>query len=211
MSTSAELLERENDVRLSQRLRPGAPVRALRSGRRWIIHQYLDVLLGYSWYDDRYRMKNLVQLTSTGDFIDTPPPGSYPGLDSTFHFHWEGLKIGIREDTGITEHWRAIGIFSYSPFMSYRGDGFWNLRPDFRPPSPPSFTQSRLRRISSKASCPCSTARSGGLPSRRATVLIYFHSHAGSMTSFMADGLDRHSMTWTRPGASAKASCSTRP
>jgi hypothetical protein len=152
-----------------------------------ITHQYLDVLLGYSWYDDRFRMKNLVQLTSTGDIISTPPPGYYPGLDSTFHFHWEGFKIGMREDTGMSEHLRATGLFAFSPFMSYRGDGYWNLRSDFRP-APPSFTQSASGALfEGKFSMIYDPFRYFSVEA--GYMIVYFRTNpGGQMTAYLSDG-----------------------
>ena len=153
----------------------------------WIVHQYLDFLLGYSWYDDRYRMKNLVQLVSTGDIINTPPPGPIAGQDSTFHFHWEGFKLGVREDTGILEHLRAIGIFSYSPFISYHGDSFWNLRTDLSP-TPPSFTQDASADLfEGKLSVIYSPV--SWFAAEAGYMLIYFHTHPGGHMIFdHADG-----------------------
>jgi hypothetical protein len=153
----------------------------------WMIHQYLDVLLGYSWYDDKYRMKNLVQIVSTGDFIDTPPPGPIAGQDSTFRFHYEGFKIGAREDAGITEHLRIIALFAFSPFMTYHGEAYWNLRTDFTS-TPPSFTQSAtadlfegrftLRYVPVKYF----TAEAGYM-------LVYIRTNpGGQMTTYLANG-----------------------
>jgi hypothetical protein len=131
-------------------------------------------------------MRNLVQLVSTGDFIDTPPPGPYPGQDSTFHFHWEGFKVGLREDTGITEHFTAVGTFSASPLMSYSGDGFWNLRTDFRPTAP-SFTESATGDLfEGKLSLVYTPVKYFAVEA--GYMIVYLRSNPGHMTAYLADG-----------------------
>ena len=153
------------------------------------VRQTVDVGLGYLFYDDRFRTKNLQQITSTGDLIATPPPGSYPGEDSTFHFRWRGVKFAFREET--VTYRRQVhlsGALGVSPFMSYYGEGFWNLRAgqDFRA-APPSFSQRasgtllEMRAALSYSPVPFFTAELGYM-------LVYLKTRPGTITAFQQDG-----------------------
>lgn len=157
----------------------------------FFVYEWVDLSAGFTWYDDRYRMKNLVQLLSNPDmaaFAGTAPPapGNYANLDQTFHFHWYGPKIGVREETGIIKNLSVVGYVSGSPFMRYYGEGFWNLRTAFRKGSP-SFTQAATASmIEGKLSVkytplPFISAEAGYM-------IEYFHTRPGTMVVYLANG-----------------------
>lgn len=95
----------------------------------------LDASLGYAWYDERFRMRDGVQLFSDG-VLQTQPLGPFSGLDSRFNFHWEGAMIGLREEIVLPARFSAVGRLGYAPSMEYTGEGYWNLRPDLRQGAP---------------------------------------------------------------------------
>lgn len=92
----------------------------------------LDGFVGYSYYEDDLNDQNLVQVV--------PDEGPYPGLDSTFKFEWHAAKVGVRTladlSSNITLKVTAAALY----LIRYDGEGYWNLRDDFRRESP-NFTQ----------------------------------------------------------------------
>ncbi|MDD2773529.1 MAG: hypothetical protein PHP45_07515 [Elusimicrobiales bacterium] len=93
-----------------------------------------DILAGYGAYDDRFMMTNGVQLLSEdlGLGLGLPPPGPFAGLNSQYHFHWEGCQVGLRETVTLSKKWALTGRLAWWPGVKYRGEGFWNLRSDLR-------------------------------------------------------------------------------
>lgn len=151
------------------------------------IYHNLDLLLGYSWYDDRFRMRNLVQLLSTGD-LPTPPPGPIPGQDSTYNFHWEGFKMGLREELTLPYGFHAAGAFAYSPFVNYRGEGFWNLRNDLRR-TPPCFVHIAHGSLyEGRLSVGYSPIRA--LSADFGYLIMYYNAKSGTDTTYFADGTE---------------------
>ena len=102
-------------------------------------------VFGYSHYQDELRVTNGVQIVSVNfDGTSFPPPGPFPPtqvLNSTFNFYWNAIKLGILPQFEVTNRLTVSGMFAVYPFVSYRGEGYWNLRTgnnpsDFRSQSP---------------------------------------------------------------------------
>ena len=104
---------------------------------------FVDVFGGYVWYDDKIQMRDAVQVDEPDPFLNAvyglPPPGPYPGLDSSFTFHWEGAEIGLREKCILNSVLSSEGRFGVVPAARYVGRGSWNLRSDLL--QNPSFRQ----------------------------------------------------------------------
>ena len=96
----------------------------------------LDLVAGYQHYEDKLRDKNGVQTV----VFDAPVNEPFIGLDSTFDFKWDAARLGLREEYPLLKQlWLqadATGLL----LLSYKGEGFWNLRDDLLPTSP-NFTQ----------------------------------------------------------------------
>jgi hypothetical protein len=98
--------------------------------RRWA--GYSDVFLGYQYYRDELNDHNGVDTVLFGQPVDVP----FEGLDSTYMFEWSAIRLGLR--TGIPLFRRLSFTTSLSSLLiiSYYGEGYWNLRDDFRRQSP---------------------------------------------------------------------------
>jgi hypothetical protein len=94
----------------------------------------LDLSAGYNWYRDDIRIFNGDNTLSTSFFIPTPPRGAFPNLDSTYKMTWSGWRVGVREQARIYGTFSMEGKFYFGPVMSYRGEGWWNLRTDLSNP-----------------------------------------------------------------------------
>lgn len=88
--------------------------------------------LGFLHYEDNLVITNGVQTISQPgwwwDPYPNPPLGPFPGLHSTYDFSWDALKVGAVYEGALDERLVFSGAFSAYPLVSYRGEGFWNLR-----------------------------------------------------------------------------------
>ncbi|MFI5362080.1 MAG: hypothetical protein ACHQ49_08940 [Elusimicrobiota bacterium] len=103
-----------------------------------------DVGLGYGVYDELVHITNGVQVAAPDAYINSviglPPPGTaFEGLNSSYRFHWQGVRLALREKLLLGPHLSSEGKFGVIPAASYAGTGIWNLRGDFQ--QNPSFTQ----------------------------------------------------------------------
>ena len=138
----------------------------------------VDLFAGYGWYEDNIGMSNGNQLLATNFIITTPPIGPFSGLDSTYRMRWRGARAGLRERTRLSRIFTIEAKFSFSPFMVYEGEGYWNLRPDLANPSFAHFAKGSAAEFS---------AALEWTPLKRLLV------NAGYMGSFYnaKDGVDR--------------------
>jgi len=95
---------------------------------------HAEVFLGYEYYSDELHMMNGVQTVSDGFFA--PPVGPFGGLDSTYDFEWEGVRLGARAE--YNPHPKvSVGVtLAVLAVLDYSGEGFWNLRREFRRQAP---------------------------------------------------------------------------
>jgi hypothetical protein len=106
-------------------------------------------VFGYTHYEDKLTMTNGVQNVSViFDGTAFPPPGPFPPtqvLNSTFDFYWDAIKFGVLPQFEITDRLSISGMFAVYPYVSYRGEGYWNLRtgggPDAFRSESPNFIQ----------------------------------------------------------------------
>jgi hypothetical protein len=118
-----------------------------KSGSPW------GAVFGYSHYQDELHMTHGVQTVSIPfDGALFPPLGPFPPtqvLNSDFRFTWNAIKLGILPQFEVTDQLSVTGMFSFYPYVNYRGEGYWNLRAgsgqtDFRAESP-NFIQKSTR------------------------------------------------------------------
>lgn len=100
----------------------------------------LNFYMGYFYYDDDITMTNTLQTLADDSacqpVLGTPTPCSWlyqkgdliPGVNSTFDFQWEYLKIGVDGEIKKNKYGLYGGIY-YLYLLDYTGKGFWNLRP----------------------------------------------------------------------------------
>ncbi len=95
--------------------------------------------LGYFFYEDYINITNGIQTVSDNTYFDAsdtywsnwgfnPVGSSYPALSSTYKFSWEFLKLGVNVQFE-KERFAFEAGGNYLYLSSYKGDGFWNLRP----------------------------------------------------------------------------------
>lgn len=96
----------------------------------------LYLLLGYQSYEENLRDRNGVQTIIDEERVSEP----IPGLDATFDFRWEAARLGVGGSFDLT---RTLALRAQAAALvgvSYEGEGYWNLREDFRA-APPNFVQ----------------------------------------------------------------------
>lgn len=82
-------------------------------------------LIGYSYHEQN--------LTLTDAFIETPPSGSYPGLDSRYETEWKGPWLGVFFESLIGETLKVSSQIEYH-WADYSAVADWNLREEFQHP-----------------------------------------------------------------------------
>jgi hypothetical protein len=115
---------RSLDVNLYARLNELMPQ------RKWV--GQWDLVFGFLYHEEEMNDRNGVDVMVFGDRIREP----IEGLDSSFDFEWRAFRLGVRGELPAGERLRARGSVSALLGVDYRGDGFWNLRDDFRAQSP---------------------------------------------------------------------------
>ncbi len=99
---------------------------------------HVDLVLGLQWHQENLRDQNGI---TTFDLFEGNLYEPFDGLNSTFDFDWRAFRIGLRGEADLRENlvfsWRAISLVA----VDYEGEGYWNLRDDFRAQAP-QFEQS---------------------------------------------------------------------
>jgi len=93
----------------------------------------LDLFFGYQHYRDDLGIRNGVQTVVVG----TPVLARIPGrLDSRYEFTWRGLRLGTGLKIPVNPKVAVEGRLAVLVQVAYEGEGFWNLRTDFRSAAP---------------------------------------------------------------------------
>lgn len=96
----------------------------------------LYVLLGYQAYEENLRDRNGVQTV-----VDEEPYADpIEGLDNTFDFTWNAVRVGAGGSVDLADTLALRAQAAALVNVEYEGEGYWNLREDFRA-TPPSFIQ----------------------------------------------------------------------
>ena len=94
-----------------------------------------DLIVGYQYYEDDLSDKNGVQTMIDGESVNIP----FEGLDDTYTFEWSAIRLGLRGEYPWNKQITLKGSAVYFAAVDYEGEGYWNLRDDFRAQSP-NFT-----------------------------------------------------------------------
>lgn len=100
-------------------------VRALRDD--YDLQHSLELFAGYSWYQDRVRIREGRTVLSDAVIATVPPLGPVAGLDSRFSMTWQGWRVGFRERTRLSKACAFNAKFAFGPTMAYKGTGYWNV------------------------------------------------------------------------------------
>jgi hypothetical protein len=181
-------------------------------GNRW------GLLVGFLHYEDSLIMKNGFQTVSELFDASTPtsskvPIGPLSGLNSTYDFTWDALKVGVTRQAFLTKQLWYEGVLTVYPFVMYRGEGFWNLRAgndptDFRR-QPPSFVHQSTSGYGYEAALGLAYDISDNFELSAGYRYLHLYSSDGTDTTFLANGSELVSdLDWvavTRQGAYAGA------
>jgi hypothetical protein len=167
-------------------------------GGRW------GVLVGFLHYEDNLTIRNGTQTV--------PPLGPFGGLDSTYDFSWNAVRVGITRQAALTKSFSYSGVLSLYPYAVYRGEGYWNLRTTgpnaFRAQSP-NFVQESSNGYGYDAALELVYALSEHVELSAGYRYFYLYARNGTDTTYFADGtayVDRLDwVTVTRQGAYAQA------
>lgn len=96
----------------------------------------IDVFLGYIYYKDDLRDYNGVQTLVDEQPVNDP----FDGLNSKYRFMWQMAKIGVRANSQVSDSLNIRGSIALLHLIDYEGEGYWNLRDDFRRDDP-NFVQ----------------------------------------------------------------------
>ncbi len=91
-----------------------------------------DAVVGFRYYEEDLRDRN-GRMTV---FLNEPAAIPLDGLDSTYKFEWSAVRLGLRGQIPVTDRIRAHGEAMALLGIRFEGEGFWNLREDFRDESP---------------------------------------------------------------------------
>jgi hypothetical protein len=102
--------------------------------RKWIGEW--DLVFGFLYHEEDLNDRNGYDVFLFGETIREP----LEGLDTTFNFEWRALRVGLRGDVPVRDRVWVRGSAVALLGVDYSGEGYWNLREDFRDASP-NFVQ----------------------------------------------------------------------
>jgi opacity protein-like surface antigen len=141
------------------------------------------------------------------------PAGPIPGLDSTYNFTWNMLKVGVLRQAELGKGFSYTGALSVYPYVDYKGEGYWNLRAgtnptDFRLQSP-NFIQKSNKGYGYEASLGLIYVLSENVELLAGYRYMYLYAHNGTDKLYYQSGAidDSATLDWvtvTRHGAYAE-------
>ncbi len=169
------------------------------------------MVLGYLHYTDSLNMTNGVQTLPLNFEGITQPAGPFSGLNSTYDFTWDMLKLGVLCQPKLTENLSLSGTLSVYPYVNYRGEGYWNLRAGTTPNSfrmqSPNFIQTSTAGYGYDASLGLTYVVEENLELTAGYRYFYLYARNGQDTTYFADGTQYQDrldwVTVTRHGAYA--------
>ncbi len=145
----------------------------------------LDLFGGYFWSDDRYRMRDGFRALSR---FNPASEGPVSGLASSYLFHYEGGRLGLRETVTLPKRLELLGRASYSPGVRYLGEGRLNLSTGLQ--QSPSFTDRAHNGQVMEFSLSLAHSPVRYLSLHAGYLWQYFRSGAGTSTDHLANGSD---------------------
>ncbi|MCX5797744.1 MAG: hypothetical protein NTY77_19815 [Elusimicrobia bacterium] len=92
----------------------------------------LDVAVGYERFRQYSHLTNLsVNMNRYGYYSAALPVGPIAGFDSSYSASWSGPHFGFRNEVAVPCGFSFEGMFLWSPFMVYRGEGYNNFGMSF--------------------------------------------------------------------------------
>lgn len=183
-----------------------APHHARSRSRGW------GAILGILHYEDNLTLRNGVQTNSAlfeGGYM---PLGPFPGLNSTFDFSWNMLRMGVLNRTHMTKRASFLTQIAVYPYVDFRGEGYWNLRAgtgpdDFRVQSP-NFIQKSTKGHGFDGSLELSYAIAENAELSAGYRYFYLRAEDGTDRVYFADGsVSAATLDWvtvTRQGVYAE-------
>ncbi len=166
-------------------------------GARW------GVIAGFLHYEDNLTMRNGTQTV--------PPLGPFGGLNSTYDFSWNAVRVGVTRQAPLTKSLSYSGVLSLYPYAVYRGEAYWNLRtagPNAFRSQSPNFVQESSNGYGYDAELGLVFALSEHGEFSAGYRYFYLYARNGTDTTYFADGSvysDRLDwVTVTRQGAFAQ-------
>ena len=170
------------------------------------------LVVGFLHYEDNLTLRNGAQ-TNTVPFEGLNMPlGPFSGLNSTFNFEWNMLKMGVLRRAHFSKEFSYSGLLAAYPYVDYRGEGYWNLRAgtnpsDFRMQSP-NFIQESNKGYGYEASLELIYAISENTELSAGYRYFYLYAKNGTDWVYFADGsVAESTLDWvmvTRHGAYAE-------
>ena len=91
-------------------------------------HETLDLAFGYERFRQDSSLTNLSVTMNQGKYYSPGlPVGPIAGFDSSYCAAWSGPHFGFRDEVAVPYGFSFDGMFLWSPFMVYRGEGYDNL------------------------------------------------------------------------------------
>ncbi len=175
------------------------------------------LVVGYLHYADRFMMTNGYQAVSQpfeGSYYPSVGPFE-PSmvLNSSFDFTWDTVKVGVTRQAALRGPFGYEAILSVYPYVSYHGEGYWNLRAgsyasNFRTESP-NFVQKAPWGYGYEAQLGLTYDISGHVGLAAGYRYLFLRAMNGLDTVYFADGSSSDTnLDWatvTRQGAFAEA------
>ena len=95
-----------------------------------------DISAGYLFYQEDLRLRNGIQTILFEEAMNEP----FDGLNSKFLFEWHAFRLGLNVEVPLARRFRVKAGAAGLVGVDFRGEGYWNLRTDFRDESP-NFVQ----------------------------------------------------------------------
>lgn len=159
----------------------------------------LELIAGYSHYQDEFRLSNGAVTMSTDYFIPIGPTGPFPGLDEPITLQWDGPRFGLRETIRTRSLFRFEMAVAFSPFMTFKESGLINLSRSLRRESPNFEGDSGGNLLDASLALVFSPRRR--LKLELGYMILYLTAGRGTETFFLADGSqfrDHIDRAWSR-------------
>ena len=145
---------------------------------------YFGAIIGYQIYEDELIDRDGIQ--TVVDEVPVYEPFE-EGQNATYSFKWQAYRAGVRGRCDLT---RATTISMDAALLigvTYRGEGFWNLRTDMRP-EPPNLINEADSGWGGDFTLWLSQMLTRNLSVEIGWKSLYLMSESGIHTSFLADG-----------------------
>lgn len=148
----------------------------------------LEGFIGYHYYTDEVNDTDGVTTLVLGEPIYDP----LDGLDSTYDFAWQMLRLGGRAIIPVYPKWTLSCEAALLALLDYEGQAYWNLRagsgPDDFRESSPNFVQTADTGRGIDARCSLSYELHKSLTLSAGYWYMHFEAENGEDTIYFADG-----------------------